>query len=301
MEQFNFTSVNTNSSSVGLPTIPSWKSVGLAPVLVYTFCFLLGVPGNIAVILLKPNWQNLSSVSQSLMLNLAVSDLLCLLTLPVWIYNVLYGWIFKLVACKLLAYLVYCSIYESLVTITALSIQRYLVVVHRQRCNKVRRRVLLVLLWLVAIILSIPVLVVQQLKTYQQSTRCQSQFNSETQWVVLLLVENLFGLVSFSLVVFAYIRLNRKINRAAFFNHPRTTQLVTSIIVSFFILWIPYHTVNVLGVAAIRLKNADLLKFCTDQWDFVISLTFVNSCLNPILYAFASHKMCVVCQKRDQT
>lgn len=73
-------------------------------------CFLLRVPGNIAVIILKPNWQHLSSPGQSLTLNLAVSDLLCLLTLPLRVYTFLPGWTFGLVACKLLAYLVCCSL-----------------------------------------------------------------------------------------------------------------------------------------------------------------------------------------------
>ncbi|KAM4712713.1 C-C chemokine receptor type 4-like [Anableps anableps] len=297
MEQLNFTVVSTNSST-GLPTFPSWKSGGLVAAVVCIFCFLLGVPGNIAVILIKPNWQNLSSLSRSLMLNLAVSDLLCLVTLPVWIYDILYGWIFQLVACKVLAYLMYCSIYGSLLTVTALSVHRYLLVVHRQSCNQGRKRGLLVLLWLVTVILSIPVLVVRQLETHQQSTHCRSQFTSETQWVVLLLMENLFGFVCFSFVGFTYIRLHRKVNHAALFNHPQTTRLVTSIIVSFFVLWVPYHTINLLSVAAICLKHMDLLKFCMDQRELAISLTFVNSCLNPLLYAFSSHKMCTICQQK---
>ncbi|XP_047243128.1 C-C chemokine receptor type 4-like [Girardinichthys multiradiatus] len=297
MEQLNFTMLSTSTFSTELQTIPSWKPGGLIPVMVYTFCFLLGVPGNIAVILVKPNFQNLSSLSQSLVLNLAVSDLLCLLTFPIWIYSIFYGWIFPLVVCKLLKYLVNCGIYSSLLTVTALSVQRYMVVVRRQRCNHVQKRVLLVLLWVVAIILSFPILVVQQLKTYQQSTHCKPEFTSETQWVVLLLMENLLLFVSFSLMVFAYIRLYRKVNQAAFFNHPQTTRLMTSIIVSFFVLWIPFFTINMLGVAAICLKNIDLLNFCIDLWDFAISLTFVNSWLNPLMYAFAYHKMCTVCQQ----
>uniref|UniRef100_A0A3P9P9B1 Zgc:194202 n=1 Tax=Poecilia reticulata TaxID=8081 RepID=A0A3P9P9B1_POERE len=277
--------------------IPNLHLRGLVPVVVFIFCFLLGVPGNIAVILLKPNWQNLSSLSRTLMLNLAVSDLLCLVTLPIWTYSILYGWIFQLAACKLLAYLVYCSIHGSLLTVTALSVHRYLAVVRRQRCNQVRKRVLLLLLWLVAVILSIPTLVVRQLKTYQQSAKCQSKFTSETQWVVLLLLESLFGFVCFSLVGCTYIRLHRKVNHTALFNHPQTTRLMTSIFVSFFVLWIPYHTINLLRVAAICLKHMDLLNFCMDQHELVVSLTFLHSCLNPLLYAFSSTKMCTGCKQ----
>ncbi|XP_034383822.1 C-C chemokine receptor type 1-like [Cyclopterus lumpus] len=125
MDQLNSSVVTSNISSPGYPPLTSWFSDLIASV-VLSFCFLLGVPGNIAVITLRPNWEHLSDLSQILMLNLAVSDLLCLLTLPLWIYTLLYSWTFGLVTCKLLAYLVYCSLYGSLLTVTVLSVQRYL-------------------------------------------------------------------------------------------------------------------------------------------------------------------------------
>uniref|UniRef100_A0A3B3XNN1 G-protein coupled receptors family 1 profile domain-containing protein n=1 Tax=Poecilia mexicana TaxID=48701 RepID=A0A3B3XNN1_9TELE len=276
-----------------LPTFPSWKAGGLVPAVVCIFCFLLGVPGNIAVILLKPNWQNLSSLSRTLMLNLAVSDLLCLVTLPIWAYSILYGWIFQLAACKLSAYLVYCSFHGSLLTVTALSVHRYLAVVRRQRYNQVRKRVLLLLLlWLVAVILSIPALVVRQLKTYQQSAQCRSRFTSETQGVVLMLLESLFGFVCFSLVGCTYI---------LFFNNSQTTRLVTCVTVTVFILWLPYHIINVLTVIAVSLKNENLIHVCRDARHFVATVLFINSSINPLLYAFASKKVCSACQKEDSS
>ncbi|XP_054475042.1 leukotriene B4 receptor 1-like [Anoplopoma fimbria] len=289
MEQLNSSVVPSNiSSSPGPPPSASWVFTGLIRVLVMSLCFLLGVPGNIAVIILRPNWQHLSSLSQSLMLNLAVSDLLGLLTLPLWIYASLYGWTLGLVTCKLLAYLVYCSVYGSLLTVTALSVQRYIQVVKLQKCfDQVGKKRLLVLFWLIAMILSIPSLVVRQLITDEHWTTCESYFSSSSQQIAVLLTESLTGFASITVVVFSYISLHRKVNQAAFFNNPQTTRLVTSIIVTFFVLWMPYHITNVLGVAAIWLKNNSLLKSCMDSMYIVRALVFVNSSLNPLLYAFA--------------
>ncbi|XP_045916926.1 type-1B angiotensin II receptor-like isoform X3 [Micropterus dolomieu] len=271
---------------------------GLVPAVMLSLCFLLGVPGNIAVIILKPNWQHLSSVSQSLMLNLAISDLLCLLTLPVWIYTYLYSWTLGQVACKLLAYLVYCSLYGSLLTVTVLSVQRYLQVVYLQKCShQVGRKRLLALLWLVSMILSIPALVVRHVIEDQDWTQCKSDYSSQAQHVAVLLTESLQEVVSFSVVAFSYIRLQKKMNQAAFFNNPQTTRLVASIIVTFFVLWMPHLVINVFGVAAFSLNNKGLLMFCTNSWDIVRALVFVNSCLNPLLYAFASRNMCTVRQQ----
>ncbi|XP_017259751.1 leukotriene B4 receptor 1-like [Kryptolebias marmoratus] len=300
MDQLYSTVETSNfSSSPGSLPHPSWDYRNLVPAVALSLCFSVGVPGNISVIILRPNWEHLSSLSQSLMLNLAVSDLFCLLTLPLWIYALLYGWTFSLVSCKLLTYVVYCSLYGSLLTVTGLSIQRYLLVVHQLSCQRIQKRLLLVLLWLVALILSIPTLVVRDLKTEQQWPDCQAQYSSDAQQVAVMMTETVFGFASFFTVALAYVFLRKKLNQAAFFNNPQTTRLITSIIVSFFVLWVPYLTINVLGVAAICLKNEELLKFCTKTGNIFRSLTFVNSCLNPLLYTFTSCKFCAICQKKE--
>uniref|UniRef100_A0A3Q4I112 G-protein coupled receptors family 1 profile domain-containing protein n=1 Tax=Neolamprologus brichardi TaxID=32507 RepID=A0A3Q4I112_NEOBR len=397
MAQFNSTMVTSKiSSSPGDSPHPSLDSSGLVPAVVMSICFLMGFPGNVAVIILKPNWENMSSLSQSLMLSLAVSDLLCLVTLPLWIYSYLYGWTFRLVGCKIITYFVYCSLYTSLLTLTVLSVQRYLQVVHLQRSlnrvrakmlllplwlasmilstpalvfrqlsedqrwttcsnqysfeggwmakrmavvmsetlvgfvslsvivfsyinlyrkvsravlfnnpqttrlitsitrslNQVRARKLLVPLWLSAMTLSTPALLAQQLlEVDQQRTYCRPQYSSEGQRMAVLLTEALVGFVSLSIIVFSYISLYRKVNRAAFFNNPQTTRLITSIIVTFVVLWVPYFVIDVLGVAAISLKNEALLTFCEDSWITAGALTFVNGAVNPLLYAFTSDRL----------
>uniref|UniRef100_A0A3B3DU84 G-protein coupled receptors family 1 profile domain-containing protein n=1 Tax=Oryzias melastigma TaxID=30732 RepID=A0A3B3DU84_ORYME len=289
MEEIHSTVTSNISSTPGfIPSSPSMDSRGVLPSVVLSLCFLVGLPGNIAVIILKPNFQHLSSMSQSLMVNLAVSDMLCLLTLPLWIYSLLYGWIYGQLACKILAYVMYCCIYGSLLTIVLLSFQRYMLLVHQKSWDQKKMRLLLVLLWLVGMILSIPALVVRQLIPDQQWVNCGQQFSSRNQEIAVLLAEALVGFASLPVVAFSYIQLYRKVNHTRFFNNPQTSRLVTSIIIVFFVLWIPNHTVDVLCVAAIALHNERLEQTCKDTQDIVKSLTFFNSCLNPLLYAFNS-------------
>uniref|UniRef100_A0A3P9JZW2 G-protein coupled receptors family 1 profile domain-containing protein n=1 Tax=Oryzias latipes TaxID=8090 RepID=A0A3P9JZW2_ORYLA len=290
MEQLNLTAVTSNiSSSSELLPSSLVDSRSLPAAVILSLFFLLGVPGNIAVIILKPNFQQLSSMTQSLMLNLAVSDLLCLVTLPLWIYSLLYSWIFCLLACKILAYLLSCSLFGSVLITVLLSFQRYMLVVHQQFHSQKKIRLLFVLFWLVVMILSIPVLVVYQLTPDQEWVRCRQQFSSRTQKLAVLLTETLVGFASCFIVAFSYIQLYRKVTRAAFFNNPQTSRLVTSIIIVFFVLWIPYLTVNVLRVGASALHDERLEKRITKLRDFALGLTFINSCLNPLLYGFTSH------------
>lgn len=301
MEQHTSTVGPTNiSSSPGYLSPGSWDSSGLAAAVLLSFCFLLGVPGNISVMVLKSKWQHMSSLSQTLMLNLAMADVLCLLTLPLWIYSLLCGWIFGLVACKLLTYLVYCSIYSSLLTVTMLSVQRYLQVVYLQRCLDPRgQRRLLVVLWLVALILSTPVLVVCQLIPEQAWTKCQPQF-SKGQMLPVLLTESLTGFVSLFVVTYAYTCIHIKVHQGALFNNPQTSRLITSIVVTFLVLWLPYLINNVLAVVAFMLNNDGLLTFWMESSSIFGALIFLNTCMNPLLYAFASRGTCTTCQNTAQ-
>ncbi|XP_023129986.2 C-C chemokine receptor type 8-like [Amphiprion ocellaris] len=286
MEQLNFTVVESNVSISDF----SGDQPDVFSVVMVSICFLLGVPGNIAVVLLRPNFQHLSSLSQSLMLNLAFSDLFCLLTLPLWIYSFLNSWTLGLEACKLVSYLVYCSIYGSQLTVTMLAVQRYLLVVRLKKFLHLGRKRLLALLWLVAALLSIPALDFHQLTTDQNWPQCWRFYSSDAQSVAALLTESVVGFILLSVVAFAYIQVRKKVNQASFFNNPQTNRLVTSIIVTSLVLWVPYHIVNV-SVVAISLKRRSEM-FADKTWGIVAAVTFVNSCLNPLLYAFASYKMC---------
>lgn len=283
MSSLNFTNNTTDHSF-------SSTSGDVAPVVVLSLCFLVGFPGNLAVIIFKPNWQNLSRLSQCLMMNLALSDLLCLSTVPFWIYELVYGWTFGTGACKFAGYVAYCSVQSSVLTTTALSVQRYMQVIHQQRCLQFKKR-LLVLLWLTSMLLSVPALVFRQMIKYHQTFRCDHIYTSEAQQVAVLLIECFLGFSAFTVTSCAYIFLNKKLNQAAFFNNASTSRLVTSLIVTFFVLWMPYVVFNLVTVGGILSKNKTIIDFYSFGFDIFASITFINSCINPLLYAFAL-RMC---------
>ncbi|KAJ0060878.1 hypothetical protein NL108_001745, partial [Boleophthalmus pectinirostris] len=258
----------------------------LVPAGLMSLCFLVGIPGNIAVLILRPNWQKLSRLTQFLMMNLAMSDLLCLVTLPVWIYAVLYDWALGITTCKIITFLVYCSIYSSLLTIAALSVQRYMQVVHPQRFLQFKKR-LLVVMWLISMALSIPMSVARQImEVNNQKISCAPKYSSHAQHVAVLLTECFFGISSFSITVCAYILLNRKLKQAVFFNNPSTVKLVTIIIVTYFVLWTPYLIFNLVIVGDILSNNLKIAWFYYSGFNIFASLTFLNSSINPLLYAF---------------
>ncbi|KAJ8398563.1 hypothetical protein AAFF_G00420910 [Aldrovandia affinis] len=288
--------LNTSSSNF---TIFNTKDI--APSVVLGLCSLVGVPGNIVVIMLIVSNYKRENFTLKLMLNLAFSDILSLLTLPVWIYTWLYGWTLGLGLCKFVSYVVYCGLYSSLLTVTLMSVQRYLTVLYHQywaRLHGTGERVLLVTLWGLAGVLASPAIVLRNVDSSEM--RCQSCFRSEAEEVATLFMETLLGfVVPFSILVTSYFCLHKKVNQTAFFRSQRMTKLVTSIVVTFFIFWIPIHVTNILGIFAVSLKLKTLKNISDAAWRIAVALTFINSCLNPFLYAFASRTLNVQHVQQD--
>ncbi|XP_022044023.2 leukotriene B4 receptor 1-like [Acanthochromis polyacanthus] len=278
MEQLNSTVVESAASSS--PAFPP----DVVPAVLLSIFFVLGVPGNIAVVLLRHKWQHLSGMSHTLMLNLAFSDLLCLLTLPPWIYSLLNSWIFGLEACKTVSFLSYCSVYGSQLTVTTVSVQRLLMVVSPTKCRYLGGKRVLVVVWVVAVVLSIPSYVFQQLYKNENWSDCTRLYSPDAHTMAALLTESVVGFILLFVMAFAYIHICRKVKR-------QTNRLLTSIFVTSFVLWVPYHTLNVLGVAAVSLGRWGLWNFFHKTYGITVAVTFVNSCLNPLLYAFASYNM----------
>ncbi|KAJ8398555.1 hypothetical protein AAFF_G00420830 [Aldrovandia affinis] len=105
-------------------------------------------------------------------------------------------------------------------------------------------------------------------------------------------METLLGfVVPFSILVTSYFCLHKKVNQTALFKSQRMTKLVSSIVVTFFIFWIPLHVTNILGIFAVSLKLKTLKNISDAAWRIAVALTFINSCLNPFLYAFASRTL----------
>lgn len=237
------------------------------------FCFLLGVPGNIAALVFLLCRFRRDNFTLLLMLSLTCSDLLCLLTLPVWVYALQCAWVFGPWLCKLLSYVVYVSLYASLVTVTLMSVQRLMMVRYPLTWAKVgraTRSALLPCVWTLACVLG---------------RECTFKYASDGEAIARLLSETVLGFViPFAVMMTAYCW----VQQTAIHKTQRLTKLVI-----FFILWVPVHVVNVLDIVAISLKashpsvSADLRNLSHFCINIVDSLIFRNSGMNPFLYAFA--------------
>ncbi|XP_026086620.1 leukotriene B4 receptor 1-like [Carassius auratus] len=318
---FNSTS---NSTSMG--------SEKIAPAVVLGLCCLVGLPSNIAVILIiAREWNRNLSFILKLMLNLAVSDALTLCLAPFVLYGILFGWKLGLWFCQFLFFLGHCSLYVGVLTVTSMSIHRYHNVIKSrvtnrmilQRLERRHRRLQLIGIWFLAFAFSLPVLFTQGLEDKDGLKRCQRKMESQSVEVTLLLFEILVGfIIPFVTMLMCYLWLDKglrqkakssSLTRAPQDQEPRNQgtnvrtykkRLVISIVVAFFLFWTPVHIINVIDIVKTLTKtshpdvHSQLKSFREVYGDTSKTLALLNCCLNPFLYAISSANLMKYFRKR---
>ncbi|XP_078066394.1 leukotriene B4 receptor 1 [Mustelus asterias] len=263
---------------------------------------MVGIPGNslvIWVILWKMKQRSHTVV---LILNLAVADLVVLITLPLWIYSISNSWVFGAASCKLMAYLIYCNLYGSVFFITLMSIDRYLAVIYPFASQRWRRKgtvcKAVAIAWSLTLLFSVPIILVKDVKIFDGHPQCSGrQYVSKAQQIACLLVETLVGfIIPFSVLIICYGFVAKRVGQMNFNSKSRPEMLIASIVIAFAICWLPYHVFNVVELASLLLEPGSSalteLEDVSGIGAYITgTLAFISSSINPLLYAFAGRRL----------
>ncbi|XP_060945763.1 growth hormone secretagogue receptor type 1-like [Limanda limanda] len=200
-------------------TISAWIFLVSATVIVVSL-MLFGLFGNtltLLVVWLRPNMRSSAHLYLS---SMAVSDLLILLLLPLDIYEILTGWKLGVFVCKLTMFLSQCCIFCTILHITFLSLERYLLVgwpiTSKTLVTRHRTRALIGCLWLGAAVSAVPVSVMMEVEDvkvvdhtgrevkYTHCTISKSLFSSGIGLAMTILY-NLYVLVPLCILGLVYI------------------------------------------------------------------------------------------------
>ncbi|NXG71773.1 GPR25 protein, partial [Baryphthengus martii] len=98
--------------------------------ILYSFIFLLGLVGNLFVITLMAKKSGGRRMVDTFVLNLAVADIIFVCTLPFWVVAGARGnrWPLGEGLCKVSSYVIAVNRCSSILFLTALSVERYLVI-----------------------------------------------------------------------------------------------------------------------------------------------------------------------------
>lgn len=308
-EELNFT-YNDSEYSLNPRTQPC-SSFSISDAAMITVCvfyilvFLLAVPGNLLVVLVIGLSKQALPPSDLYLLHLAVADLLLAITLPFWATSVTKGWVFGDAMCKIVSIIQELSFYSSILFLTCISIDRYMVIVRALEARKANRQMvswgICFAVWVVGALLSLPGLFSS---SYMSSSHNSSQIvcavdydpGSADIWRLLtrILCHTLGFLIPLAIMLPCYgVTIKRLLNVRGSLQRQRAMKVIVFVVVAFLLCWTPYH-LAVMTDTFFRTNIVPyqcLARWVVDQAMFATqSLGLLHSCINPVLYGFVGEK-----------
>lgn len=311
LEQVGYTSPTSNSSaayeyasypeldiSCDLENIPAFAST-FFPVL-YSLLFVTGLIGNTLVVWVLTVLKQVRAMTDVYLLNLAISDLLFVVSLPFLVqYSIKSQWTFGNAMCKIISSAYFIGFYSSAFFITIMSVDRYLAIVRSVYALQVRTTahgvITSLVLWAVAILASAPDLIFFQEMNDNNQTKCIPRYpDSNNGWKTLSNFQvNVLGwLIPVGVLIFCYHSILKNLQKCHTQNKYKAMKLVFIVVIVFFLFWTPVNIVLFLD----SLRNMYIIDDCeTSQrldlaMELAEALSFIHCCLNPVIYAFVGEK-----------
>lgn len=269
----------------------------------YIVIFLLAIPGNLVVGLVIGLSKQALPPSDLYLLHLAVADLLLAITLPFWATSVTKGWVFGNAMCKIITIAQELSFYSSILFLTCISMDRYMVIVRAVEARGSNRRFLswgiCGVVWAVGALLSLPSLLNSSFISQNSSQLvCAELYDpaSADEWrlATRILRHTLGFFIPLAIMLPCYgVTIQRLLRIRGGFQRQRAMRVIVFVVVAFLLCWTPYHMV-VMTDTFFRAKIVPYqcpARAAVDQAMFATqSLGLLHSCVNPVLYAFVGAK-----------
>ncbi|XP_051865072.1 C3a anaphylatoxin chemotactic receptor-like [Pristis pectinata] len=266
----NFSSSDSTPGDLSI----QWTAPTVLFTIITALTFLLGVPGNGAVVWVT-GFKMKRGVHTVCFLNLAVADLTYCLIVPFLVssYFVLRPW----PQDKLLWMFLFCAVTlimsSSTFLLTLISIFRFLAVTRpiwfRQHLRLSWVRAVCFGAWGLSFLTCLPSLLMEQIDVHLGHNIFTVL---HIAWVMLI-----FGL-SVVIMVACYFLIARELSRDQFAKSRKTVRLIVTLVVAFNVCWLPKTVCSFIQV----------FQPVTIEWIYItLSLASFNSALNPLLYVFA--------------
>ncbi|KAM7388334.1 hypothetical protein PAMP_024514 [Pampus punctatissimus] len=266
----------------------------------FSVVITLSLTGNILVLVILALYENLKSLTNIFILNLAISDLVFTTGLPFWAIYHMWGWLFSEIVCKTVTFVFFTGFYSSILLLTVMTIYRYLAVVHplSELCAQklINGIFVSVLLWIISIVAALPSLFHTSLVSVPHNNKYTTgcEYKDKMWERISVSQQNIFLLVAFVVMAFCYIRILDKIKRTRSHTKNRAVKLVFCIVAVFFLGWVPYNVSIILKVLADNVVPPFHECETSIQIEYVFCvcrlIAFSHCCLNPVFYAFVGVK-----------
>uniref|UniRef100_A0AAV2MDM5 G-protein coupled receptors family 1 profile domain-containing protein n=2 Tax=Knipowitschia caucasica TaxID=637954 RepID=A0AAV2MDM5_KNICA len=265
----------------------------------YSAICVLGLLGNVLVMFGVVRYTKMKTATNIYIFNLALADALATSTLPFQSAKMLMGtWPFGELLCKAVMAIDYYNMFTSILSLTMMSVDRYVAVCHPVRAldfrTPAKAKIINVCIWIVSSAVGVPVTVMAVTKDYKGVVICTLEF-PEPDWywntvtkisvfifafvVPVLVITVCYGLMILRLKSVRLLSGSKEKDR----NLRRITRMVLVVVAAFVICWTPIHIFIIVRII-IPIDQSSLVVVAS--WHLCIALGYTNSSLNPVLYAF---------------
>ncbi|KAM4592505.1 relaxin-3 receptor 1 [Odontesthes bonariensis] len=304
-------SVTLNRSLMELDLFSNLEDIDVtadgSPILRFFICFVYsvvcaaGLVGNLLVLFfIRVKQERRKSRVNFFVLNLAVTDLQFVLTLPFWAVDTVldFSWPFGDAMCKIILSVTVMNMYASVFFLTAMSVTRYWSVASALNNSTVQRscsaKWVCAIIWTLATLATAPTSIFSTVSNVTGEKLCLLRFPGGQYWLAVYHIQKIIvGFVlPMSIVSISYFMLLRFIRKRSMkTSNPKrrsqVTKSITIVMLSFFLCWMPNHAITLWSVLVkLNVANWDKAYYIVHTYVFplTVCLAHTNSCLNPIIY-----------------
>ncbi|XP_012233865.1 somatostatin receptor type 2-like [Linepithema humile] len=276
--------------------------IALVNQILYAIVCIVGLLGNSLVIYVVLRFSKMQTVTNMYIVNLAIADECFLIGIPFLVTTIsLRSWIFGKVMCK--AYMTTTSInqFTSSIFLFIMSADRYIAVCHPISSPKMRTpfisKVVSLTAWTTSALFMVPVfLYANAMESPEGIVSCNIYWpNDRGGQTTFTLYTLILGFaVPLALILIFYFLVIKKLRTVGPKNkskekkrsHRKVTKLVLTVITVYVFCWLPYWVMQVALIYTPPKQcqtNISITSFLLAGF-----LSYSNSAMNPILYAFLS-------------
>lgn len=246
-------------------------------------------------------FERLTTVTNILLLNLVISCLLFMSSLPLQgIYLQLSEWVFGKVMCKIYGCLYFLGLYSSVLFLTLLTFDRHLAVVYSLSATRLRSRryavVSCLVVWVVSMLACLNHLLLHNTYVHyvDDRTYCDEDPSNLPHLNVKLLHDImfynqifLFLLLPLVVIIYCYVRITITVITSKLASKFKTVRLIFIIVLLFFLCWAPFNMVELL-------KDSDTSCEGQMRWAYAAHVTrnlaSLYFCICPFFYTLVGRK-----------
>ncbi|XP_044075055.1 chemokine XC receptor 1 [Siniperca chuatsi] len=258
----------------------------------FILVFIVSVIGNILLLCVLVVYENLKNVPNLFILNLACSDLVFTVTLPFWAVNQLHHWVFDDFACKFMTAGYIVGLYCSVILLTAMTVDRFIIVVlHKWPSKPVRRQrcamAACAAAWIISIAASVNDAIKVKVVTNQSDFHlCGDSSDGPDVHLGYYLQVSLLFFLPFTIIVFCYFAILKTVLQASNRKRYRTVVVVLCIVTAFFICWGPY-SILIFMATLYTPTGCNAIERFEIAYSISRILAYSHCCVNPLLYVLS--------------